>query len=85
MVHWNQSLSNTRWFSGNRPPSRGWHSGECIIRLGANKIRITVVQVRSVVDSLNEFPHSANKKSKPDRYDRQNNDCHNAYYELVGP
>jgi hypothetical protein len=49
------------------------------------KIRIIVAQVRSVVDGLNQLPHSANKKSKPDSYDRQNNDCHNAYHELVGP
>ncbi len=34
---------------------------------------------------LNEFPHSANEKSKPDGYNGQNNNRQDAYHKVVVP
>ena len=35
--------------------------------------------------SSTEFPHSANKKSKPNSYYRQNSNCQNADHKLIVP
>src|SRR5438874_1611002 len=33
----------------------------------------------------NKFPHSANKRSKPNGYYRQNSNCQDAYHKVVVP
>ena len=38
-----------------------------------------------VSQGSNGFPHSANKKSKPNGYYRQNNNCQDAYHKVVLP